>query len=154
MFGIKLVGALHYAFPFFGRDGKPPLMNFPDSPEGRRVAAEVPIGHRSLVYLMHPVKRFKAAIEYVKWDSNIDDVLEEGSRAAATQNAVAMLEVFNSRFARIWRCVRVVALIDDPMQGPATDFGFQEGDIMLGISQQEYLEWFNALPWNWTAEGN
>src|SRR3954462_3805226 len=70
MFGIKLVGAIQPEFPFFGREGKPPLMNFPNSPEGRHVATAIPIGHRSLVYLMHPVKRFWAAIEYVKWDSN------------------------------------------------------------------------------------
>jgi hypothetical protein len=152
MFGIKLVGHIHPAFPFFGRDGKPTLMNFPDSPEGRRIAAGIPIGHRSLVYLMHPIKRFWAAIEYIKWDCNVEDVLEEGTRAAVAQNAVAMIEVINSRFAKIWRCVRVLAWIDDPRNAPTPDFGFQEGDIMFDIGQHEYFDMFNAIPWGWTDE--
>src|SRR5438552_3067028 len=109
MFGIKLVGHIQPEFPFFGRDAKPTLMNFPDSPEGRRIAESIPIGHRSLVYLMAPVKRFWSAIEYIKYDFNIEDVLEEGRQAAVDQKAVAMMEVLNSRFARIWRCVRIVA---------------------------------------------
>ena len=150
MFGIKLVGAVHPEFPFCGRDGKPTLMNFPDSLEGRRIATSIPIGHKSLVYLMHPVKHFWAAIEYIKWDPNIDDVLEEGTRAAAAQGAVALMEVLNSKFARIWRCVRVVALIDNPMNAPTPDFGFQEGDIMFDIGQQEYSDMFDAIPWTWT----
>src|SRR5438552_2876347 len=133
MFGIKLVGAVQPEFPFFRRDGKPALMNFPDSLEGRRIGASIPIGHRSLVYLMYPVKRFWAAIEYIKWDFSTEDVLVEGMRAAAAQDAVAMMEVVNPKFARIWRCVRVLALIDDPMKAPTPDFGFQEGDIMLEI---------------------
>jgi len=65
MFGIMLVGAIQPEFPFFGREGNPPLMNFPNSPEGRRIAVAIPVGHRSLVYLMHPVKRFWAAVEYI-----------------------------------------------------------------------------------------
>src|SRR4051812_19934674 len=80
MFGVKLVGAIHRAFEFFGRGGKPALMNFPDSPAGRRLAAAIPIGHKSLVYLMHPVQRFWTAIEYIKWDATVEDVLEDGRR--------------------------------------------------------------------------
>jgi len=154
MFGVKLVGSQHPAFSFFGRDGKPTLMNFPDGPEGRRIAASIPIGQRSLVYLMYPIKRFWTAIEYIKWDLNTDDVLEEGMRAAVAQNAVAMAEVINSKFARIWRCVRIVALIDDPMSAPTPDFGFKEGDVMLDIEKQEYLDMFNAIPWSWKDEDN
>src|SRR5687767_9315572 len=100
MFGVKLVGPTHRAFPFCGRDGKPALMNFPDSPVGRRIAAEIPIGHKSLVYLMHPVQRFWAAIEYIKWDANVEDVLEEGRRAAVAQDAVIMMKAVNSKFAK------------------------------------------------------
>src|SRR5262245_6778826 len=106
MFGIKLVGAVQPEFAFFGRDGKPPLMNFPNSPEGRRVATAIPIGHRSLVYLMHPVKRFWSAVEYIKWDSNAKDVLDDGMRAAVAQGAVELMEVVNATYAKIWRCVR------------------------------------------------
>jgi hypothetical protein len=75
MFGIKLVGPVTPEFAFFGKEGKPTLMNFPDSPEGRRIAPGVPLGHRSLVYLMDPVKRFWAAIEYIRWNHEIQDVV-------------------------------------------------------------------------------
>ena len=152
MFGVKLVGALHSAYSFFGRAGNPTVMNFPDSPEGRRIAAALPIGHRSLVYLMHPMKRIWAAIEYIKWDDGIDDVLKEGRRAAAAQGAVDLMRVQNSKFARYWRCVRVLAQIDDPASGPVPDFSFQEGEIMRDIEPHEYAELFNAVPWSWTAE--
>jgi hypothetical protein len=124
-------------------------MNFPDNHEGRRIAAGIPIGHKSLVYLMHPVKRFWAAIEYIKWNPSIEDVLEEGLQAAVAQNAAALMEVINPKFAKVWRCVRVLADIDDPKQAPTPDFGFHEGDIMFDIGQQEYDDWFNAIPWSW-----
>jgi hypothetical protein len=151
MFGVKLVGAVHPGFPFFGRAGNPAVMNFPSSREGRRIAAEVPIGHRSLVYLMSPVKRFWTAIEYIKWDPSIKDLLKEGARAAENQNAVALVEALNAKFARLWRCIRVLALIDDPTKAPTPDFGFQEGDIMFDVTQQDYSDMFNAIPWSWTA---
>ena len=150
MFGIKLVGHNFPSFSFHGRGGKPTLMNFPDSPEGRRIAADIPIGHKSLVYLMAPVKRFCSAIEYIKWDANIGDVLEDGARAADAQGAIAMIKVVNSRFAKNWRCVRVVAWIDNPIMAPTPDFGFKEGDIMREITQREYIEMFNGIPWTWT----
>src|SRR5262245_64575684 len=95
MYGIRLVGPAHAEFPFFGRDGKPALMNFPNSPEGRRLAAATPIGHKSLVYLMHPVKRFWTAIEYIRSDSKIPDLLNDGERAAISQNAVALMQAAN-----------------------------------------------------------
>jgi hypothetical protein len=152
MFGLKLVGAVHPEFPFFGRAGNPAVMNFPNSPEGRRIAASVPIGHRSLVYLMSPVKHFWTAIEYVKLDPSVNDLLEEGTRAAESQNAVALVEALNPKFAKLWRCIRVIALIDNPQQAPTPDFGFQEGDIMFDVTQQEYSELFSAIPWSWTEE--
>src|SRR5947209_2548254 len=77
MFGIKLVGPQHKAFPFFGREGKPALMNFPNSPEGKRLAAATPIGHKSLVYLIHPVRRFWPATEYIRGVPSAPDVLEQ-----------------------------------------------------------------------------
>jgi hypothetical protein len=152
MFGVKLVGSIHRDFPFFGRGGNPALMNFPDSAEGRRIAADIPIGHRSLVYLMHPIRRFWTAIEYIKWDGAIEDVLEEGERAAVAQNAVTLMRVVNPRFSRIWRCIRILALIDDPLYAPTPDFGFHEGEIMRDIGQQEYHDMFNAIPWSWRDE--
>jgi hypothetical protein len=151
MFGVKLVGAAHLEFPFLCKDGKPAIMNFPNGPEGRRVAAAIPIGHRSLVYLMYPVKRFWAAIEYIKWDLSINDVLKEGKQAAISQNAVALMEAYNSKYSQTWRCIRFLAVIDDPMNAPTPDFGFKEGDIMIDRSQQEYYDMFNAIPWSWTA---
>jgi len=153
MFGIKLVGATHFDLPAFGREGNPSLMNFPDSAEGKRCASIVPIGHKSLVYLMAPIKRFWGVVEYIKWNHAIDNVLEEGRRAAVDQNARAIMEVLYPHFARVWRCVRIVATIKDPMQAPTPDFGFKEGDVMFDIEPQEYLEMFNEVPWSWRAEG-
>jgi hypothetical protein len=101
---------------------------------------------------MHPVKRFWTAVEYIKWNPKIEDVLEEGMQAAVAQNAVAMMEALNSKFAKLWRCIRVLALINDPTQAPTPDFGFQEGDIMFDIGQQEYADMFHAIPWSWTDE--
>ena len=152
MFGIKLVGDGFRDIPFFGLGGNPSLMNFPDSVEGKRCASVTPIGHRSLVYLMAPVKAFWGVVEYIKWNPAIDDVLEEGRRAAAPQNAIAIMEVLNPHFAKYWRCTRVVAMIKDQTQAPTPDFGFKQGDVMFDIEQQEYLEMFNAIPWSWTAE--
>jgi len=152
MFGIKLVGEAHTAFRFFGRAGRPALMNFPDSPPGRRIAADIPIGHRSLVYVMHPIRRFWTAIEYIKWDPTINDVLTEGWQAAAAQGADAMMEAFNSHYAKLWRCIRILALMKDPQLAPTPDFGFQEGDIMREISEGEYFDMFNAIPWTWTDQ--
>jgi hypothetical protein len=154
MFDVKLVGAAHRDFPFLGRNGKPAVMNFPDSPEGRRIARSIPIGHRSLVYLMHPIMRFWAAIEYIKWDMNIKDLLEDGRHAAMAQKAVALMEVYNPKFAKLWRCIRFLAEIDDPANAPTPDFGFKEGDIMVDIRQDEYLDMFNAIPWSWTANND
>jgi hypothetical protein len=154
MFGVKLVGPLHRAYPFFGRAGKPALINFPDSPVGRRIAADIPIGHKSLVYLMHPIKRFWSAIEYIKWDAKVADVLEEGLRAARAQNAVTLMEAANARFAKVWRCVRLLAEIDDPTRAPTPDFGFQEGEILRELGQQEYDAMFNAISWTWRADAH
>jgi hypothetical protein len=152
MFGVKLVGPLHRAFPFFRRAGTPALINFPDSAVGRRIGADIPIGHKSLVYLMHPIMRFWSAIEFIKWDPKVADVLGEGLRAARAQNAVALMEAVNARFAKVWRCVRVLAEIDDPTRAPTPDFGFQEGDILREVGQQEYEAMFNAVPWTWRAD--
>jgi hypothetical protein len=153
MFSIKLVGELHPEFSFFGREGKPALMNFPDTPEGRRMAASIPIGHRSLVYLMSPVKRFWAAVEYIRCDPNSADVLEDGRRAAERQNAVALMEVHNPKFAKVWRCIKHLACIDDFKKAPTPDFGFRQGDILRDLEQREYLELFNAIHWSWRTEG-
>lgn len=150
-FSVKLVGVESREFPFFGRAGKPALMNFPDSLQGRRVAASVPVGHRSLVYLMAPIKRFWTAIEYIKCDPDAHNLLEEGRRAAICQDAVAIMQVVYPHYAKLWRCVRILALIDDPTKAPTPEFNFNQGDVQREISEQEYHEMFDAVPWSWTA---
>jgi hypothetical protein len=129
-------------------------MNFPDNPEGRRVAASIPIGHKSLVYLMHPVKRIWAAIEYIKWDVCIADVLEEGMRAAVAQGAVAMMEAHSAKFAKVWRCIRFLAVIDDCAKSPPIGRTFQQGNIMVEIEPQDFYEMFKAVPWSWVQAGD
>jgi hypothetical protein len=151
MFGIKLVGDGYQAWRFHNREGTPPLMNFPDGRAGRRIAASIPIGHRSLVYLMHPTKRLCAAIEYVS-DPKTVDVLKQGKQAAIAQNAVAQIEAYGyPHFSKIWRCVRIVAWIDDPNNAPTPDFEFHQGDVMFDIDENEYLNLFTEIPWTWKA---
>jgi hypothetical protein len=111
----------------------------------------VKIGHRSLVYLMAPTKRLWAAVEYVRWCPGIADVLVEGREEANAQGAVTLMEAVNRKFAKVWRCIRCLAVIDDPMKGPLADFCFQEGDIMFDMDQRDYLGLFNAVPWSWPA---
>jgi hypothetical protein len=62
--------------------------------------------------------------------------------------------VHNPHYAKIWRCVRVVALIDDPRKAPTPDFGFKQGDIMFDIEHRDYLDFFDAVPWSWTIDGH
>ena len=152
MFGIKLVGDNTPEFPFFGRGGTPTLMNFPDSAEGRRIAANIPIGHKTIVYLMHPTMRFWSVIEFINSESS-KDVLQAGMEAAVAQNAVAVMNVVNPKFAKVWRCVRVLAMIDNPMNAPTPDFAFQQGEILRFIDEREFADYFNAIPWSWTVEG-
>jgi hypothetical protein len=153
MFGIKLVGESHDAYPFFGRRGNPALMNFPDSHEGRKLAVGIPLGHKSLVYLMHPKSDSGIAIEYIQWDSKVTDLLKDGERAATAQGAVNLMRAVNARYSRFWRCIRILAEIDDPMKGPALELGFIEGEVMREISQREYEEWYRAVPWPWPPAG-
>jgi hypothetical protein len=63
-----------------------------------------------------------------------------------------MMEALNPHFSRIWRCVRVLAFINDPFQAPTPDFGFQKGDTMFDIEPREYFDMFNAIPWSWPLE--
>src|SRR5262249_2898160 len=114
--------------------------------------AGIPIGHKSLVYLMHPVRRFWAAIEYIRWDAKVADVLEDGLRAAQAQDAVVLMEAVNARFAKGWRRVRAVAEIDDRTRAPTPDFGFQEGEILREVTQHDYEAMFHAIPWTWRAD--
>jgi hypothetical protein len=149
MFSIKLVGHEQPHFPACTRAGKPALMNFPDSPEGRRIAASIPNGHRSLVYLMAPTKRIWAAIEYIKWDEKITDVLEEGRQAAQAQGAVALMDILAPHYAKVWRCVRFLADVSPPEHGLAVNYEFHQGEVIREISQQEYDDLFNAASWTW-----
>jgi hypothetical protein len=152
-FSIKLVGGGKPSISACTRAGKPSVMNFPDSREGQRVAASIPIGHRSLVYLMAPTKRIWAAIEYIRCDTEMTDMVRAGRHAAETQNAVALMQVLAPHYANIWRCIRFLAEIDRPEDGPAIDYDFHQGEVNREISQQEYNDLFNSIPWTWlTAE--
>lgn len=150
-FGIKLVGHDFPEYPFFRKDTNPALMCFPDSEMGRHVASVIPIGHRSLVYLMAPVKRIWAAVEYIKTDPIRESVLDEGRRAAIKHGAIKILKVVAPHYASYFRCVRFVAEIEDPANVPTPDFGFSQGDVGFDIDEADYLELYNAKPWTWTA---
>jgi hypothetical protein len=56
-----------------------------------------------------------------------------------------MMKAVNPKFAKFWRCIRILAEIDDPMNAPTPDFGFQEGEVMREIGPQEYQDLFAAF---------
>jgi hypothetical protein len=149
MFSIKLVGDIQPNIPACTRAGNPALMNFPDSPEGLRVAATIPIGHKSLVYLQAPTKLIWAAIEYIEWHPEYGDVLEQGRRAAEAQDAIALMGTLAPHYARLWRCIRYLADVTPPRDGFAIDYHFHQGEVMREISPEEYERLFGLTAWTW-----
>jgi hypothetical protein len=59
------------------------------------------------------------------------------------------MEAYNAKFAKVWRCIRFLAVIDDPMKSPPPGLDFHQGDIMVEISERQYYDMFNAIPWSW-----
>jgi len=117
MYSIKLVGHVQPHFPALTQAGQPALMNFPDSPDGHYFAANIPIGHKSLVYLMAPMMRIWAAVEYVKCGDTSLSLLEQGRQAAEAQpNIIAQMRALAPQYASLWRCIRFLASISTVAQ--------------------------------------
>jgi hypothetical protein len=102
---------------------------------------------------MAPTRRFWAAVEYFHFDPAVKDVLDDGWRAAVAQRAQQTMEVYNRYFSKVWRCVRVIAEIADPVRNaPEVPYKFHQGDIMFDLDEQEYRQRYDEIPWTWTEQ--
>jgi len=111
MFSIKLIHPNHLKYPYFtddfdGTNGRRPLMNFTGNDRGRSIAARLPIGHRSLVYVIHH-QRFVWAIEFI-------GTVEEGERAAVAHGITPNEITTKWNVYRPIRFLARVALADAP----------------------------------------
>lgn len=159
LFGIKLILPAHLQHAFFtddfdGRDGKRTLMNFADSGNGPAIAANIPIGHRSLVYCTKPIGGFLWAIEYT-------GSLADGRSAAKSHG----LKGNEYGTWNVMRPIRIIARIHDPARAvtPAVLFersGGQGKGIVFKpnsfthayITQEQYKRMFAVIGWDWSAD--
>jgi len=149
MFSIKLAGHDYFDYPhltddFGGTDGRVPLMNFSREGNGPSVAARVPVGGCSLVYLTGHQK-FVSAIEYI-------GTTEEGQRAALAHG----IQPAASKWG-IFLPIRHLARIDlDSAPTPhdieeRTGIRFKANSFTIKyISAGEYKAIYDAIPWQWT----
>ncbi|MBC8107536.1 MAG: hypothetical protein H7Z14_13165 [Anaerolineae bacterium] len=148
MFSIKLIHPdhLNYAFltgDFDGSDGRLPLMNFSGEGRGPATAANLPVGHRSLVYVVQHQK-FIWAIEYI-------GTLEDGERAAAAHGITP--NDFTTKW-RLYRPIRFLARVDLDHAPTAeeifkkTGINFKANSFTLKyISAGEYQTIYDAIDW-------
>jgi hypothetical protein len=149
MFSIKLISPVHAGekYPYFtndfdGTDGRCPLMNFSREGNGPSIAANVPIGCRSLVYVTHRQK-FIWAIEYT-------GTIEAGQRAALA-HGVPLTGKWS-----IFRPIRFLARVDLDSSPTAaeieklTGIRFRPNSYTLKyISAAEYQTIYGAIHWQW-----
>jgi hypothetical protein len=114
MYGIKLILPDHLKFhyfthPFDGTDGKWPLMNFSAEGRGPAVAANIPNGHRALVYVTKE-QRFVQAIEFI-------GSVEDGARIAKLHDVPPGI---HSQWS-LYRPIRFLARIADVARAPTRD---------------------------------
>lgn len=148
MFSIKLIHPRHLDYPYFtedfdGTDGCHPLMNFSGDGNGPSIAANIPVGHRALVYVIEHGK-FIWAIEYV-------GTVEQGSRAAIA-HGIAQDE-FTSKWS-VYLPIRFLAKVD-LKSAPRADDVCRDAKVtftpnrftMKYITAQEYQAIFDAMTW-------
>jgi hypothetical protein len=151
MFSIKLIHPNHLKYAYFtddfdGTDGRWPLMNFTGDDRGRSIAARLPIGHRSLVYVIHH-QRFVWAVEYT-------GTLEEGERAAAAHGITP--NDITSKW-NTYRPIRFLARVD-LADAPTAEDIFKRTGIRFKanaftlkyISAGEYQTIYDAINWRKT----
>lgn len=150
MFGIKLIKPEHLDLPHFvkdfdGRDGRHTLMNFADGDRGLAIAANIPVGHRALVYVTAPVSGFIWAIEFT-------GTLAEGAAAARAHGLKGDEYGHWNRM----RPIRIIARINDPGQAVSpteilakTGFDFRPNSFThTYISRADYERAYRAIGWN------
>jgi hypothetical protein len=153
MFGIKLVLEAHLRsdlapclnHDYDCDDDKRSLMNF--GPNHAAVAANIPVGNRSLVYVTG-VQKFVWAIEYT---GTVDD----GKRVAMVHR---VYDPGNGKFWRIFRPIRHLARADLVTAPTLAEIERRTGVrftpnsfTMKYISAEDYRKIYEAVPWQWTA---
>lgn len=149
MYGIKLILPSHLDFDYFtkefdGVDGKQTLINFSREGRGPAVAANIPIGHRALVYLTGQ-KRFIWAIEFL-------GSVTDGDKAARFHSIPAGLHDPWT----LYRPIRIIARMHDPAAAPTPADLFRRTGIRFRansfthkyITACEYQRLYAAIPWD------
>jgi len=150
MFSIKLISPDYRNYPhstddFDGTDGRLPLMSFSREGKGPYIAARIPIGHRSLVYVARHQK-FIWAIEYI-------GTTEDGQRAALAHGIPPNTPTKWS----INLPIRFLARVDLNSAPTAEEIEKRTGIrfkansfTMKYITADEYQRIYDAIPWQWT----
>jgi hypothetical protein len=153
MYGIKLIHPEHLKYDFLtqdfdGTDGRRTLMNFSGDGKSCAIAANIPVGHRALVYVTE-LHKFIWAIEYV-------GTLEDGKRAAGAHKIPP--DTFTNKW-NIYLPVRIVARVGleaaptaDELCG-RTGVSFAPNQFtMKYVTAAEYRTLFEAIPWERTSQ--
>lgn len=149
MFGLKLILPNHLTLPHFtrdygGEDGKLPLMNFSGEGRGPATAANIPSGHRAIVYVTK-VRRFIWAIEFL-------GSVEDGKRIAIRHG----IKPGDHGQWSIYRPIRFLARIDDIERAPTPqDIERRTGIVFLAnsfthkyLSAEDYQKMYDAIEWD------
>lgn len=122
-------------------------MNFSSDGKSPSIAANIPIGHRAIVYLMHQHKLIWA-IKYI-------GTVAEG-RLAAIANGIQPNEITTKW--NIFRPIQILAGVDPKSAPTAEDIRQRTGvDFtpnqfpMKNISEEDYLKVFNSINRHWKA---
>jgi hypothetical protein len=152
MFSIKLIHPNHLKYTYLtddfdGTDGRWPLMDFSSDGKGPSIAANIRVGHRALVYVIHHHK-FIWAIEYI---GNV-----EQGRQAATSHGILPNDITTK-----WNTflpIRFLARVDLDSAPTPEDIYERTGILfkpnrftMKYIPAREYHAIFNAIRWHQTA---
>jgi len=165
MFGIKLIQQRHLEMPVFTHDfdesdGRSPLMNF--NVAGKSYVAGIPVGHRCLVYVTSPWRRFLWAVE-------ITGTLADGERAYQAHGYDVGTTPWGEWKWSLHRPIAFLARVDTPDRpaGPTDIQGTSREEIEQRsgfswrpygpghyyISGEDFQRAFNAIDWSWTSGG-
>jgi hypothetical protein len=153
MYGIKLIHPDHFNYPhmtedFDGNDGRRTLMNFSGDNNSRSIAANIPVGHRALVYVINDHK-FVWAIEYIGG-------LEDGQRAALAHGIqpnqlTTKWHIFLPIKLRARVCLENAPTADELFE--RTGIRFTPNQFtMKYITAADYRKLFEAIRWDQRSE--
>jgi hypothetical protein len=139
MFGIKLIHPNHLKHLYLN-DGRTSVMNFSSEGNGPAIAANIPVGHRSLGYLYGiGYQKFVWAFEYT-------GTVEQGREAAIAQGIQPNVNW------NIFRPIRFLAKVEPESAPTAEDIYQRTGFVfkpnrytMRYISEKDYNAIFDAI---------